>query len=79
MSTAEMIERIGDVSPRLRARFVGVYYVLTILTGAFILFFRGRLVFVADVIVTVFYIAATVLLYFSSKRALSKQARSRMA
>jgi hypothetical protein len=67
MSTAEMMERIAGGLPRHRAKLVGAYYVLTILTGAFILFFHGRVAFAADLVVAVFYIAATALFYDLSK------------
>ena len=52
---------------RFRSRFVGAYYLLTILIGVFLLFFRGRLAFTVDIIATVFYVAATALFYDLSK------------
>jgi hypothetical protein len=52
-----------SASPRLRARFVGAYYLLTIATGAFILFFQGRMAFMADLLVGISYLAATAFLY----------------
>ncbi len=67
MSNAEMMERIAMASPRLRARFVASYYLLTILTGAFLLFFHGRLAFAADLIASVCYLAVTALFYDLSK------------
>ena len=67
MSNAEMMERIVMASPRLRARFVASYYLLTILTGAFLLFFHGRLAFAADLIASVCYLAVTALFYDLSK------------
>ncbi len=67
MSNAEMMERLAMASPRLRARFVASYYLLTILTGAFLLFFHGRLAFAADVIASVCYLAVTALFYDLSK------------
>jgi hypothetical protein len=69
MSTAEMMGQITKASPRFRAKFVGVYYLLTILTGAFVLFFHGRSAFAADLIAAVFYIAVTTLFYDLSKPA----------
>ena len=67
MSTAEMIERIAQAPPRLRNKFVGVYYLLTILTGVFILSFHGKSAFVADLIVALFYLAVTALFHDLSR------------
>ena len=61
MSTAVMMERIAETSPRLKARIAGVFYLLNILTGAFALFVRGRLGFVVVLIATSCYIAVTLL------------------
>jgi hypothetical protein len=36
-----MMERIGETSPRLEARITGAFYILTILAGIFVRFFRG--------------------------------------
>jgi len=33
MSTAVMMKRIAEVSPRLKARIAGVFYLVTFLTG----------------------------------------------
>lgn len=67
MSTTEMMERIAEASPRLQAKLVGVYYLITILTGAFILFFHGRLAFAADIVAAAFYLGVTAVLYELSK------------
>lgn len=61
MST--LIARISAASPQLRAKFVVVYYLLAIMTGAFILLFHGRLAFAADVLVAIFYLLVTAVLY----------------
>jgi hypothetical protein len=58
-----MTERIGEASPLFKARTAGVFYLLNILTGAFALFVRGRLGFVAVRIATACYIAVTLLFY----------------
>ena len=68
MSTAEKIERIAQAPPRLRNKFVGVYYLLTVLTGIFILWFHGKLAFVADFVVALFYLAVTALFYDLSRK-----------
>jgi hypothetical protein len=68
MSTAEMIRRIAQAPPRLRNKFVGGYYLLTVLTGIFILWFHGKLAFVADFVVALFYLAVTALFYDLSRK-----------
>jgi hypothetical protein len=63
MTNTNIIERIAETTRRLRTKFVAAYYLLTILTSAFILFFHGSFPFAADLTVTFFYLAATALLY----------------
>ena len=63
MSTAQITKRIAQSAPRVGSRFIGIYYLLTILTGAFVLSFHGRLAFVVDVFVAVGYLAMTAFLY----------------
>ncbi len=63
MSTAEMMGRIGEASPRLKARIAGLFYLLTFLTGGAALFVRGRLGFAAGLIAGACYIAVTLLFY----------------
>lgn len=58
-----MTHAIAQASTKHRARFVGAYYVLTILMGAFVLFFHGKLALMADLVATAFYIAITLLFY----------------
>lgn len=67
MSTVEITKRITEASPRLMSRVVGIYYLLTILTGTFVLFFHGKSALSADLIAAVFYLALTVALYNFSK------------
>src|SRR5713226_6820690 len=59
----EMMERIAEASPRLKARIAGVFYLLTFLTGGVALFVRGRLGLVAGLIAGACYIAVTLLFY----------------
>jgi hypothetical protein len=48
-----MMERIGETSPRLKARIAGVFYLLTILTRMFVeIFVRNRLVVSDDAAAT---------------------------
>jgi hypothetical protein len=61
---------------RTRARLIGAYYLLTIATGAFILFFHGMLAFIADLLVGIFYLAVTAFLYnWSASMNRSKRVR----
>jgi hypothetical protein len=53
MSTALMMERIVETSPRSQARIAGVFYLLTILTRMFVeIFVRNRLVVSDDATAT---------------------------
>jgi hypothetical protein len=63
MSTVALSKQISDSKPRVGSRIIGAYYLLTILTGAFVLAFQGRLAFAADVLVGVFYLVVTAFLY----------------
>ena len=68
MSTHGVTRAMTAESSR-SAGFVGAYYLLTIAIGAFILFFHGRLAFLADFSVGVLYLGATAFLYvWSLKR-----------
>jgi hypothetical protein len=67
MSTAEMKQRIAEGSPRFKSGIVGVFYLITILTGGVVLFVHGRLGLVVDLIATACFIAATALFYDVSR------------
>ena len=68
MSTTEITRRIAQASPRFQARIAVVFYLLTILAGAFVFFLGGKLGFVVDAIATVLYVALTLLFYALTKR-----------
>ena len=52
MSTAVVMERSTEASPRFKARAAGVFYLLTFLTGGFALFAGGGLVVNGDAAAT---------------------------
>ena len=65
MTTVPMKERIAK-SPQLRARIAGVFYLLTILTGAFAAIASGKFLMFADaatLAATACYIVVTLLFY----------------
>ena len=66
MNTAE-IKRIVEASPRFKARIVGVFYLVTILTGGIVLFVHGRLGLIVDFVAAACYIAVTALFYHVSQ------------
>jgi hypothetical protein len=63
MNTTEMKGRIGEASPRFKARITGIFYLLTIVTGLVVLFAHGRLGLVLELIASVCYVAMTALFY----------------
>ena len=69
MSTTLTTKQVPEVSSRLKAGMVVIFYLLTFLTGGFFLFAGGRLGFVVKLTATVSYIAVTVLFYALSKGA----------
>lgn len=68
MSTAKTIGQVGETTP-VKTRFVGAYYVLTLATCAFVLFFHGKLAFTADVITGIFFVGMTAYMYGLSRTA----------
>ena len=63
MSTAALTKQISGSKPRVGSRIIGAYYLLTILTGAFVLVFNGRMAFAVDLLVGIFYLVVTAFLY----------------
>lgn len=63
MSTTALSQQISGNRPRIGSRVISAYYLLTILTGAFVLTFHGRMAFVADVFVGALYLTVTAFLY----------------
>jgi hypothetical protein len=64
MSSAVMMERIAETSPRLKARTAGFFWLMTFLTGGFAMFVGGRFVVSGDAAAT----AANILAHESSFR-----------
>jgi len=61
-----MADRTVDASPRSKARIAGVFYLLTIVTGAFAAFAGGKLGVYGDVVnltATACYVVVTLLFY----------------
>jgi hypothetical protein len=77
MSSAQISKQISGTPSRLGSKFIGANYLLTISTGAFVLFFHGRLALEVDLVVGVLYLAVTALLYGLSgsadKKGLAKE------
>ncbi|HVN19734.1 MAG TPA: hypothetical protein VMU05_13200 [Dongiaceae bacterium] len=73
MSTAEITKRLPGGSPRVASNFVGAYYLLTVVTGTFVLLFHGRFAFAVDLLVGIFYLVVTAFLYGLSASANRKR------
>jgi multisubunit Na+/H+ antiporter MnhG subunit len=69
------MQRIEKASPRMKAAFVGAYYLLTLLACAFVFFFRGGQAFAVHLVTGVFFIAITAFFYGLSKHGLSRPER----
>jgi hypothetical protein len=69
MSATNITKQIPTTAPRLMTRFVAAYYLLTILTGTFVLFFHSGRALAADLILGGFYLSLTIVLYAWSKPA----------
>jgi len=69
MRTSLATKQIREASSGHKTGMVGIFYLLTFLTGGFFLLVGNRLGFVVDLTAGMFYIAVTVLFYSVSKRA----------
>ena len=69
MSTTLTTTTIPEKSPRLQARMVGAFYLLTFLMGGLFFFDGPNLGFIIDLTAAMFYIAATLLFYALNKEA----------
>ena len=61
-----MTEQVEETSPRLKARVAGVFYLLTIITGAFAVFVSGKLVVYSEavnLVASACYVVVTLLFY----------------
>ncbi len=63
MSTTAFSKQLSEPKPRIDSRIIGAYYLLTVLTGAFLLLFQGRLAFAVDLLLGIFYLVVTAFLY----------------
>jgi Domain of unknown function (DUF4386) len=77
MSTAVMMERIREVSPRLKAQIAGVVFSLAMLTAAFMQFFvHRRLSFAADLVTGIIEVSgmlAVTLLFYDIFKAVKQE------
>jgi len=69
MQTSLATKQIREASSGRKSGMVGIFYLLTFLTGGFFLSVGNKFGFVADVVAAMFYIAVTVLFYSASKGA----------
>lgn len=67
MNTTEMKERIAEASPRFQDRVIGIFYLVTIVTGVAVFFANGRMGLLFDLIAAAWYIAVTALFYELSR------------
>jgi Domain of unknown function (DUF4386) len=59
-----MTERIAEMSPRLKVRVAGIFYLLAVLTAAFAEgFVRGRLLYAVGLMPVACFVVVTLLLY----------------
>jgi threonine/homoserine/homoserine lactone efflux protein len=63
MSTATLTKQISESKTRVGSRVIGAYYLLTVLTGVFVLVFHGRFAFTVDLLLGTFYLVVTAFLY----------------
>jgi hypothetical protein len=58
-----MMQRIAEASPQFKARAAGVFWLMTIVAGSLALFLGGDLGRAANIVATISYIAATLIVY----------------
>jgi hypothetical protein len=64
MKIAVMMERTREASPRLKARYAGAFYLISVLTAVFAeAFVHGRLLFAVGLIPVLCFTVVTLLLY----------------
>ncbi|MBL7996593.1 DUF4386 domain-containing protein [bacterium] len=63
----EITQRIAKTSPQFKARTAGFFWLMTIMGGSLALFVGGDLGQAANIVSTVCYIAATLLVYYLLK------------
>ena len=78
MSTIEIAKRLPPSTPRVASKFIGLYYIFTMLTGVFVLFFHGRFAFAADLLAGIFYLVVTAFLYGFSASTNSRSSDQRI-
>lgn len=71
-----MTQGLARTAIRHRSKFVGIYYLLTIFMGTFVLFFHGRQAFAADLVATTFFLALTAFFYGLSRPIPGKNGRT---
>ena len=69
MRTSLAARQTREAASGHKSGTVGIFYLLTFLTGGFFLSVGNRFGFVADIVAAMFYIAVTVLFYSASKGA----------
>jgi hypothetical protein len=67
MNTSALKGRMAETSPHFNSGITGIFYLITVMTGAAVLLAQGSLGLVFDLIAAVFYIAVTALFYRLSR------------
>ena len=74
MSTAQITKGLPE-QPPVRARFVGIYYMVTIVTGILVLSFHGKLAFAFDFLAGILFLILTAFFYGVSRPPAAKRER----